>query len=142
MSKVYKVIRVDEFGRLKSALSRNVFQKEYAIGQPTLPEPGTKLFAFLDLEQALGYANESNGYGQFKVFEAEAENPHLNGWFHYCLSNIEFVRAAFAGIETMDKPSSCYNSTCVCDSITLIKEIENNNENPINESVDKTVPAA
>jgi len=138
-TKVYKVVRTvkeDKAIKYLSAFYKNPFSKEYKVGQAVLPEEGTKLFAFTDIMQAFNYAE--NMWDSCAVFEAEAENAKPNGWLTTWVKSLASLREMFTlspdeyatspknkehFITVMKSPENCYNSSVVCDSITLIKQV-------------------
>src|SRR5512136_645986 len=128
MSKVYKVVRVGVAGRFYSGFVDGPRKVTYRVGKEAFPTEGTKLFAFKSLYQAKRYARLW-GKANKVVFVAEAKNARLNGWLDNLVSNLKELRWLFSeGKHRMPRPCPEFDSACVCDSIKLIKKVEDTHE--------------
>lgn len=122
--KVYKVVLVYG-GALKSTYAPNGFSKTYMVGKTTLPEPGTKLFAFTSLRQAKKYGGIGNPLPDdyARVYEAQATNVESNGWLSHEIYDLSILQKQFRE-HLMPKAEGEYSSCVVCDSIKLIRRIK------------------
>lgn len=125
ITKVYKVVKVSRvdgvFYRYSAFVETGDLIREYMQGAVTLPIPGTKLFAFTEVSQAINYYFVRIPHGDFEIWEAEAENAHTNGWFYDLVSKNEAL-VAFRN-KNMKIPIEKFSSSVACDSIKLIEKL-------------------
>lgn len=135
---VYKVVRVDEKGRLKSALTRRATirsghaqaQLTYAQGKTTKPKLG-KIFAF-GLQGDAGSFVREQFYSRIKLKEIQiwlAEAPAAEHIYRiatdgsgHCLSRF---KSFWEGTLSKEKTMIAPQGTVVCPEITLIRRVDN-----------------
>lgn len=139
MYEVYKVVRIENDGRLSSACCRNSFPDKfrvyYKVGVNTKPNiKESMLFAFTDLEEAKDFAD--NFMEPHAIYLAHATKlfknikPQNIGYYNVFKSLNDFWKKLYEAKKNkkrMDKVGTPmrldYKSTVCCPSLKLIKEL-------------------
>lgn len=123
MTTVFKVVRRRKDGKLTSAVMRHrKMMCLYESGTPTLALNGMKLFAFFGADDAERFSRCFPI--PVEVWEAEAENPRPLAEIGLWWWGLRHIRDFWAGNLPRTKMLKAMNGTVACDSITLIKRVD------------------